>query len=242
MAITIVTGSYKSVDDHTVVFSRIYTLISFVFAGYITLVVNRWDRIRNTTLGQVWGAIENLNVIAFRGLKSENEENEKLKDLITRMGRLVMRLTFLACQADSNMEPLIESGILLPKEKLWLGEATVGTRPLIVVNWIYSYFDALAEKGIKFPDPVDSQIHMNILSLRYENHHFLFFLSRIKLILFPIRGGVGATLGAIGAQLPYPYVHCVFWTIQILLMALAIETGVCLGMLICSYYKTTSMH
>jgi hypothetical protein len=43
------------------------------------------------------------------------------------------------------------------------------------------------------------------------------------------RGGIGATLGAIGAQLPYPYVHVIYWTIQILLLSLAIETGVWLG-------------
>ena len=43
------------------------------------------------------------------------------------------------------------------------------------------------------------------------------------------RGGVGATLGAIGAQLPYPYVHLVYWTIQIVLVALSIETGVILA-------------
>jgi hypothetical protein len=39
-------------------------------------------------------------------------------------------------------------------------------------------------------------------------------------------GGIGATLGTIGCQLPYPYVHIVYWTIQILLTALSVETGV----------------
>lgn len=42
-------------------------------------------------------------------------------------------------------------------------------------------------------------------------------------------GGIGATLGAIGTQLPYGYVHIVYWTIQILLVALAVETGVILS-------------
>lgn len=43
------------------------------------------------------------------------------------------------------------------------------------------------------------------------------------------RVGIGATLGAIGAQLPYPYVHLVYWTIQVVLVALSIETGVILA-------------
>lgn len=46
---------------------------------------------------------------------------------------------------------------------------------------------------------------------------------------FLFSGGIGATLGAIGTQLPYGYVHLVYWTIQVLLLALAVETGVILS-------------
>jgi hypothetical protein len=48
-------------------------------------------------------------------------------------------------------------------------------------------------------------------------------------LFFVFRGGIGATLGAIGSQLPYPYVHIMYWTIQILLLSLSIETGVVLA-------------
>jgi hypothetical protein len=41
-----------------------------------------------------------------------------------------------------------------------------------------------------------------------------------------IRTGVQTTLGAIQTQLPYPYKHIVFWTVHIMLSALAVETGV----------------
>jgi hypothetical protein len=51
----------------------------------------------------------------------------------------------------------------------------------------------------------------------------------MSLSLLACRGGIGATLGAIGAQLPYPYVHLVYWTIQVVLVALSIETGVTLA-------------
>ena len=44
-----------------------------------------------------------------------------------------------------------------------------------------------------------------------------------------IRGGIGATLGLIGSQLPYPYVHVIYWIVQIMLMALAVQTGVALA-------------
>ena len=55
-----------------------------------------------------------------------------------------------------------------------------------------------------------------------------------------IRGGIGATLGAIGAQLPYPYVHLVYWTIQVVLVALSIETGVILAA--DTYFKNNGKH
>lgn len=46
--IVIATNSYKSNKDQN---GRIQTLISFVFAGYIGIVINRWDRLRISTLG-----------------------------------------------------------------------------------------------------------------------------------------------------------------------------------------------
>lgn len=51
MAVVYFSQSYRSVNDSSNVSSRIQTLISFVFASYISLVISRWDRIRNTTLG-----------------------------------------------------------------------------------------------------------------------------------------------------------------------------------------------
>lgn len=60
MGIMIVTESNMSVNDNNSVTTRIQTLISFVLAGYVSIVINRWDRIRNTTLGNcdVYRSIE----------------------------------------------------------------------------------------------------------------------------------------------------------------------------------------
>ncbi len=52
MAVCYFTDAYKSQSDNNAVVNRIQTLISFVLASYVTIVVNRWDRIRNTTLGK----------------------------------------------------------------------------------------------------------------------------------------------------------------------------------------------
>lgn len=45
------TGMYKSIAASSPVLTRISLLISFILSGYITITVNRWDRIRNVTLG-----------------------------------------------------------------------------------------------------------------------------------------------------------------------------------------------
>ncbi len=101
MAIVYFSGSYRSINDSSNVSARIQTLISFVFASYVTLVINRWDRIRNTTLGkkifeflleifckfqcsfsylgQQWGSLENLVMTAIRIVRQRNKK--RISDL-----------------------------------------------------------------------------------------------------------------------------------------------------------------
>jgi hypothetical protein len=52
MFIVIISGSVKSVYDDNAVVNKALTLVSFVFAGYVSIVINRWDRIRNGTIGK----------------------------------------------------------------------------------------------------------------------------------------------------------------------------------------------
>lgn len=52
MFMVIITGSTKSVYDNNSVVNKALTLVSFVFAGYVGIVINRWDRIRNATIGK----------------------------------------------------------------------------------------------------------------------------------------------------------------------------------------------
>eukprot|EP01031_Cornospumella_fuschlensis_P037398 gene37398-45415_t len=211
MGICIATGSYKSIYDSNSVVSRIQLLISFVFAAYITLVINRWDRVRNVTLGQVWGAIENLNLLAYQLIQSaDKEQDDMLCELILRYSRLCLQLLFKAAQNESDLANLKAINLLTDIEEKYLLECSIGTRPLVLVSWIHQFFVQLKSKYkyTTINEIVLSNIISNVASLR---------------------GGIGATLGAIGTQLPYPYVHVVYWTIQILLLSLAVETGVMLA-------------
>lgn len=207
MTVCIATGNYRSIDDGDSVTARIQVLISFVFAGYVNIVINRWDRIRNTTLGVTWGALENLNLLACQLLAREDSaQDAHLCDLLLRQSRLCLQLLFKAVQGDGNLSSLTAAGLLTALEAKHLQGAAVGTRPLVLVSWMNQYFlDLKARYGYPLSELALNAVMTNIANLR---------------------GGIGATAGAIGTQLPYPYVHVVYWTIQILLAALSIETGV----------------
>lgn len=89
-------------------------------------------------------------MFAYHALVPVNEDTEKLKDLLLRLSRLLFQLTFLAVRGDDELDYLVERELLTEKEKLWLEDATIESRPLVVVNWIFSYFDFLHEKGYNY--------------------------------------------------------------------------------------------
>eukprot|EP01038_Epipyxis_sp_PR26KG_P007569 gene7569-10312_t len=211
MGICLLTNSASSQWDEYSVVTRVLTLLSFVFAGYVGIVINRWDRVRNTTIGGLWGALENTNLLIYSMLRSDplNPQSIAIRDKIIRYSRLVMRLTFYSVSGESNLDPLCEGSefeiLITPQEKDWLEGAMLGTRPLVVVSWISCLVDSMIDAGY----PIDAIVKNS-------------FIANFQ----AIRGGIGATLGVIGAQLPYAYVHLVHWTVQISLASLAVETGV----------------
>lgn len=201
--------SYKSIYSSGSVTSRIQLLISFVFAGYISIVIGRWTRVRNDTIGQLWGALEDLNLITFRIVLCSNmPADDQAMDTVTRYGRLMMRLLFQAAQSNGDLSPLHTAELLTTEERSWLEPAQTGTRPLVVVSWLLCFFEALQRQGYHINDQ-DMQL--------------------ITAKVMQVRGGVGATLALVNTQLPYPYVHVLYWTIQLLLTVLAVETGVILA-------------
>ena len=109
------------------------------------------------------------------------------------------------------------------------------------------YIGTLQEKGYTIPRHLNGLAGMQLNNIRYKLYCFFycsyFLFCRIiayrrewfqhccilcNCLIFDFvfnRGGIGATLGAIGAQLPYPYVHLVYWTVQCLLGITAIQQG-----------------
>jgi hypothetical protein len=47
------------------VVNKALTLVSFVFAGYVAIVINRWDRIRNATIGKYLKDYNRVSSVTF---------------------------------------------------------------------------------------------------------------------------------------------------------------------------------
>eukprot|EP00981_Chlorochromonas_danica_P009125 scaffold2507_cov257-Ochromonas_danica.AAC.3 len=213
-------GAYRSVYDDGTVTSRIQVLISFVFASYISLIISRWDRIRNTTLAQAWTAIEHICLMTFQTISrqcKDRKEEEELSFLLIRYCRLCFQLLFKSMQHDEDLSTLQTAGLLTPMELKYLRMATLLSRPLVVIGWMNQYFEDLRHKyKFRCNDVFDGQVANNLMNLR---------------------NGILTTQSCIDTQLPYPYVHAIYWTIQVLLAALSIETGVMLAT--CFYTQRT---
>lgn len=139
MFVVLITKSTKSVYDDNAVVNKALTLVSFVFAGYVSIVINRWDRIRNGTIGksrflvrslhlfcpstkipplipfvhlsnsgQMWGALENLNMISMSILvkQASPTEEAELSARLMRYSRLAMIMTFRALQPGAETDTL----------------------------------------------------------------------------------------------------------------------------------------
>jgi hypothetical protein len=163
--------------------------------------------IRNTTIGVLWGALENLVVFGLYVTdkhKTRPEIIECREDLI-RYARLVLRLVFSAGRNEDNLKDIELQGLLRNKEYDSLSAAMVGTRPLMVIMWLWRLFDKMKAFGVEITDEGNLLIQTDIDAAR---------------------GGVGATLGMIGCPYPYSYAHVIHWVVQIYIWVLAIASGV----------------
>lgn len=103
----------------------------------------------------MWGSLENLCMTAFKILKEPTKQNQQLSNLIIRHSRLVFATLFLAFNPHKDIGMLIEKGILLEKEKVWLLSVSPGTRPLMVVSWMTQYFEDIEKKLGKHISDID---------------------------------------------------------------------------------------
>ncbi|KAJ1418579.1 hypothetical protein B484DRAFT_453626 [Ochromonadaceae sp. CCMP2298] len=199
--------SYPVADSENYLNAKMSFLISLILSSYVGLSLSRRQTIRDL-LGKLWGSLENLAIFQLMLLKDEHEE---LQTHIIRQARLCFQLTFMSSMPFSTDEAMLrlrESGLLLEKEEEWLRAAGPGTRPLVVAGWLGSTGSAVyrcTTNNATFPDLLS---HPKGLDL-----------------ILNVKGGVGAVLGATGTQPPFMYVHLVYWSVQVFLVFLSVNTG-----------------
>ncbi len=117
---------------------------------------------------------------------------------------------FDAAQEKDSLNRFRDMGILTDAEEAWLKPAYYPSRVYVVLGWLTKMWEDI--KGA------------NLV------HKFNFVLTGDEKLL-GAKGSVGMTLAILGTPLPYSYVHVVYWTVQILLCILAVETGITLALL-----------
>jgi len=101
MVATLLSGSNKSLPNFTDIMIRSELLLAISIAAYLTIVVNRWDRVRSTLLANILITFEDLHHRLCSVLLKTQEKNEdKIINQTIRYTRLILQLLFLAVQGN----------------------------------------------------------------------------------------------------------------------------------------------
>lgn len=203
---------------------RIQTLMSFVLASYVGLCLNRYMDMRSK-MGRLWSGLENTMYLSTQFMNTNSESDTKLRLTMFRWARLTFNLFFWAMQDKPNLEilrkPVAQGGlgILLPHEEALLVAGAPGHRPLIVVGWIFGViYEKLDDRPDEHPQSMATMSRQRIVLRQTMDNLF-----------FECRGGITQGLGFLSGPIPLMYAHIVYWTVQALLMAMAIGTGMYLA-------------
>ena len=164
---------------------------------------------RFTLFGRLWGNLENFGILMQQLLVDDNSDTAvSIKTKSRRYCRLIMHLLFAGIQQKNDVDGMIADGLVVEEERAWLEATPVSARCLLVFGWLSRMWE-----NIKKANMVTS--FSNVIN----GDSFL----------IGAKGGIGGTLGMVGCPLPYSYVHVVYWTVQMLLSMLAVETGTLLA-------------
>jgi hypothetical protein len=136
MGVVFATNSQDSISV-TDITARLQVLLSFVLASYVGLSVSRWDKLRNNTLGQLWGSLENIYmIVAIAKDDTTNANDMKVRETVLRLCRATMRCLFKAANNEVDLQDLLDEGLLTPKEVSMLEPVICGTRSLTILGWL----------------------------------------------------------------------------------------------------------
>lgn len=192
--------------------NALHGLLSFFCGLYLSLCVSRWWEVRNTGIGGLWGAVDDLCLLLGVYLPGEGA-NKESRELILRWAVLSHELIYKQAQGVTDMTDLINMGLLTSEERdRFEGLCSL---PQMVWSWVASYichlcFGDASEGGsrIPFPDTVFTQL--------------------IALCV-KARGSIGTVFAYTDTQLPFRYVHFISFLIWMHNIVQALVSSVVFG-------------
>lgn len=201
--VTLLCGFQQSIETYGVQ-TEIKTLLSFVLAGYVGICLTRWSTVGYTNLGLIITNMENASFNKNYVFVGDSDLEVKLSNMVDRYCRLVVQLVFMSAQKEADLQRLVKMQLLIGKEVDWVAAATVDSRAHLVLSWMHQIF--VVHKD---------EFKIDMFSINYTVSN-----SRTAIL------GLQSYLNN---KLPFTYVHMLYWTTHLLLMAMACETGVSLA-------------
>eukprot|EP00746_Dinoflagellata_sp_MGD_P089930 gnl/MRDRNA2_/MRDRNA2_35483_c0_seq1.p1 gnl/MRDRNA2_/MRDRNA2_35483_c0~~gnl/MRDRNA2_/MRDRNA2_35483_c0_seq1.p1 ORF type:complete len:613 (+),score=97.54 gnl/MRDRNA2_/MRDRNA2_35483_c0_seq1:39-1841(+) len=181
--------------------SNITSLVPFVLALYISLVLSRWWALRVQALGILFNSCSNTVMIVSCCLS--DEKYRPVREQVVRYGIASILLVVKAARLDDNIETLVEQGLLTRSEVQHISTIMPYQRSTTCWVWILRLCEA-AFTLAKCPPP------------------------RLNMVLgkaMAARDGVQTIQTYLDTQLPFAYVHLITLLVNIQNLVMAAKCG-----------------
>ena len=210
------------VDSLTDASETLQELVAFVLGFFLTKTVDIWWDLRLKYLQELFNVVDNMCMRMAIYFPHDTKEDELARETVLRYGLLSLALLFkdarevdawtLGEHADlgvSDLSDLIREGLLTKDEAARLSSHGVAARSQLVWVWISSLFTKWCLDG-RLPDPFGNQNAMLEYSERARNQ-------------------IGTILAQLNMQFPLEYEHLVTIMAKLLMLLMALETGIIWG-------------
>lgn len=174
--------------------------VAVALALHVGLVIERWWEMRNTMLGGLWCAIDDLTMVL--AVHFPRREHRRFKTLVLRYCLLSVELMFMEARgSEADLGVLCRRHLLRNDEREKLEK--LPSKPQVVWVWIAGTLQRLAEAG-KLP-------------------------SRLLVSLYGIcanaRGALGGVSVHLDTQLPFTYAHLLSVVVHVDNLLVAMKCG-----------------
>jgi len=180
-------------------------IATFFLGLFVSLVLSRWSTLRLSVVGTLFGNVCNISTLAGHVFAGTDEHARAMRKRVLRYLLLLFMLTLSEARADTNLQPFVESKLLLDEERKILER--LPRKAQSVAGWLLHLFHAAAEHS----------------GTKWGGKHY-----ERKLLLeqiFKLRGMVGDSHMYVGVQLPLVYTAFITLVVKLTLLAFMLEAA-----------------